>query len=1190
MKRCRPTTLLNVIGGAFLACVVGAGEGQSSGVLPVPPVASTHSDEAVVHLPHPSWKIGNESVITSSRRLGEGIGIGHHSTRGKFHNLVFLLRFADHTSRPLPSHADISRLYNSDDEPDGHDDVIPTGSVRRVYDVNSYGAFTIDTTVVPWITLSHNEEYYADGNHGFTKFKEAIFEALTVLDNDEPNNPRLSQFMANFRFEDFDRDEDGALDGLGFMHSGYGAEFSGDDCYGAKNENRIWSHKGGLDWKSSHEDVRVNRYYVSSALRGKCHGRIVRMGVISHEIGHSLGLPDLYDGTFEGAGLGAYDFMSQSWGIDGTGTYPPILSAWTKVNAGWANALVIGEDGRYELEASTTSKIVLKITHGFPSGEYLLLENRQPNSFDSKIKQGGIAIYKVDENVDDQRSRGFPGQDGWPSNGKHYKVALLGADGSFDLEVGNNQADDGDLWHASSKLRELKSGNSVYPNTDSYQNGLIRQSGLRIYDFTQSSNKMRFRVEGIPSMPEPTKRPSSRPSSLPTSKPSTTRPTKLPSSLPTSSPPSAIPTSRPSNVPTRQPTSHPTENPTAEPSTSRPTHDCDNLCLTPIVESDCPKNLRALRSCSDVQFGDFCEADGECQTDQFLNNCRGYDVYRRHPCPEQTKTDLTADESSPETPIIGANDNLLATRDAELPNHNQDTSDLAAMKENKSPEDVSSPVLITLQRATVGPGSNDSQTSDAYFASGFVSAYTSTEGGTMTNWANTQLIDKPSSSLTAPPSTGPTTRTASVMESKTAHIADSHIADSGSDCPYYPGWNIGLNYCLKDCQSPTYMENNPIFEFVSLQACCSLHYQGKESCTVESLAAIEKQVSAGEELPSIHGRVWEDANGNNWQDPSERVFSAAMHGVMVHLYSCGSDQPSTGTRTSADGSYVLDDINPGSYYLRISTPPGYHLSKYHARVNAAYDSDFDEVSGRTKCFELVMGREKRINAGFIANDPTATIVADERANPVLESGAQTFFLTHNKSGSKGSRGKVLRPQTTLSHAKSFLRGSSSNVSSADGVVVSIHPTDDATIHSATQIGVVGREDSNVVGPQAGWRDEFLMKFDLQSQAIGGNDYRKARSAMLRLYSLSSSPSGGIVHTATSQSWDATSVNWSTAPEVSEQIANIGRTKQNQFVDVDVTGATAKTRDANLTLRVTAEESNTFWVAKYGKVIELRLSF
>ena len=643
-----------------------------------------------------------------------------------------------------------------------------------------------------------------------------------------------------------------------------------------------------------------------------------------------------------------------------------------------------------------------------------------------------------------------------------------------------------------------------------------------------------------------------------------------------------------------------------------PTQDCDNLCLTPIVESECPKDLFALRSCSDVQFDDLCDADGECETDQFLNNCRGYDVYRRHPCPEQTPADPTADESSPEAPAytIGAKDNLPAARDAERPNHNQDTPDrLAAEEEKSSPEDASSPDLITLQRATVRPDSNDGQTSDsnegdtmtnwantqlidtpdAYSASGFVS---SNEGDTMTNWANTQLID--TSSLNPSSSSRPTERTAPVTESKTSNMADSHIADSGSDCPYYPGWNIGLTYCLKDCQSPTYMQSNPIFEFNSLRECCSLHYQGKESCKVESLAAIKKQVSAGEELPSIHGRVWEDANGNNWQDPSERVFSAAMHGVMIDLYSCGSDEWSTGTRTSADGSYVLNDINPGSYYLQVSSPPGYHLSKYHARVNAAYDSDFNEVSGRTSCLDLVMGREEKIDAGFIANEedtdemnPTATTVADERANSVLGSGAQSFAMSHNKSGSKGSRGKARRPQTpsTLSHAKSFLRGSA-----ADGVVVSIHPTDDATIHSATHMGFVGGEDFNVVGPQAGWRDEFLMKFDLQSHAIGGNDYRKARSAMLRLYSLSSSPSGGIVHTATSQSWDEASVNWSTAPEVSEQIANIGPTRQNQFVDVDVTGALAKTRDAQLTLRVTAEESNTFWVAKYGKVIELRISF
>ena len=106
------------------------------------------------------------------------------------------------------------------------------------------------------------------------------------------------------------------------------------------------------DWKSSPDVggqvVAVNRFYVSSSLRGVCNSNIVRMSVIVHEIGHYLGLPDLYDETFEGKGLGAYDFMSQSWGIDGSGMYPPNLSAWSKVFLGWAKVEVIAHDGTYK--------------------------------------------------------------------------------------------------------------------------------------------------------------------------------------------------------------------------------------------------------------------------------------------------------------------------------------------------------------------------------------------------------------------------------------------------------------------------------------------------------------------------------------------------------------------------------------------------------------------------------------------------------------------------------------------------------------------------------------------------------------------------------------------------------------------------------------------------------------------------
>lgn len=459
--------------------------------IPVPPVAGFDV------VPRQDWPQDLQDLADQTNEGSLPQLTLKHSPSGTFPNLVLLLRFKDHENRELPSGQDIDRLYNSEDTPlddrqpldkEG-DDITPTGSVRQVYFANSHSTFTVETTVIDWITLSGTEKYYADGLNGLSKskFKEAMMEALDLLDDE------------GYDFSRFDLDQNGALDGFGVLTSSYGAEFGGADCEGQENKNRIWSHKGGLKWTSADGTAKTNRYYVSSALRGKCNSNIVRMGVLCHELGHYLGLPDLYDTTFTGNGLGAYDFMSQSWGMDGSGLYPPNLSAWSKVELGWATAELIESDGEYELEASLTSSPfkVYKIAHHFQEGEYILMENRQVYEYDSKIVQGGIAIYHIDETAKGQKKRGFPSQPGWPQNGNHYKVALLPADGSYDLEEGKNHGSEGDLWHADSVLKEIKPGSRTFPSTDTYEAGAVENTGIRIYDFSRSGAVMTFKVGGF---------------------------------------------------------------------------------------------------------------------------------------------------------------------------------------------------------------------------------------------------------------------------------------------------------------------------------------------------------------------------------------------------------------------------------------------------------------------------------------------------------------------------------------------------------------------------------------------------------------------------------------------------------------------------------------------------------------------
>ena len=117
---------------------------------------------------------------------------------------------------------------------------------------------------------------------------EAIKDALMLADP-----------LVNFK--DFDKDSDGFVDAIAFLHSGYGAEWGGADSDGTDYTNRIWSHRWSIPTWTSAEGVKVSP--ITSARPcgtppGQQPGRI---GVICHETGHFFGLPDLYDG---GTGVG----------------------------------------------------------------------------------------------------------------------------------------------------------------------------------------------------------------------------------------------------------------------------------------------------------------------------------------------------------------------------------------------------------------------------------------------------------------------------------------------------------------------------------------------------------------------------------------------------------------------------------------------------------------------------------------------------------------------------------------------------------------------------------------------------------------------------------------------------------------------------------------------------------------------
>ena len=213
-----------------------------------------------------------------------------------------------------------------------------------------------------------------------------------------------------------------------------------------------------------------------------------------------MGAPTQY-GECPGYGLGYYDMLANPWGFDGTLYRCGSMSAYTKALLGWVDVEEITEDGMRVLSSSSKSNKVYMISKGFPINEYLLLEHRDATGYDMGMHQPGIAIYHID--ADANGRAGYPNDGVYPKN--HYQVALVQADGRFDLERGEDEGDNGDLFHydifsgvgpngpLNSKGDVITSQNG-YPNTNSYRGGKVVDTGVTIYGISVSSEEMSFSV------------------------------------------------------------------------------------------------------------------------------------------------------------------------------------------------------------------------------------------------------------------------------------------------------------------------------------------------------------------------------------------------------------------------------------------------------------------------------------------------------------------------------------------------------------------------------------------------------------------------------------------------------------------------------------------------------------------------
>ena len=242
-------------------------------------------------------------------------------------------------------------------------------------------------------------------NHPEPMLQEDISKGTQQIVSDA-----LKAANGKVNFAKYDRNKNGSIsaDELHIVTIVAGYEAS----YGfANTKHSVWGHKSSIYKIDPPElDGVIVGDYISRGsytMFGESHLlHMATVGIIAHEMGHDLGLPDLYDKDRSSLGVGIHSLMgSGSWATvkgEYSGEFPTHLDPWSKIALGFVKPKVVTENGDYDVaNFSQDDFSVLKIDLT-KNGEYFLLENRQYKGFDrgleEKTNSSGIAIWHIIEN------------------------------------------------------------------------------------------------------------------------------------------------------------------------------------------------------------------------------------------------------------------------------------------------------------------------------------------------------------------------------------------------------------------------------------------------------------------------------------------------------------------------------------------------------------------------------------------------------------------------------------------------------------------------------------------------------------------------------------------------------------------------------------------------------------------------
>jgi len=321
-------------------------------------------------------------------------------------------RTRDNTSIWVP---DFGRDYYTDllfnDDPGAN-------SMRNYYIEQSSNQYTVYGDVTDWVQVAGNAVDYDDNPD--TQVWDFLQESIdgwygnmiaAGWTNDDIN-AYLSQFDVWDRYDyngngNFD-EPDGYIDTFQSVHAGLGEEEGGEAW-------TIWSHS----WYAHYElegvsgpdfnplggiQIGDSEYWVGKYTIQPEDGGV---GVFTHEFGHDLGLPDLYD-YFGENGTGFWTLMSSgSWideGKDTIGNKPSHMGAWEKFQLGW----LINYDVAWTGQTSTHALGPMEYNSKDAQALFVILPQKQVTEHIADPYEGSSFYFSgSDSNLRSQMTKAF---------------------------------------------------------------------------------------------------------------------------------------------------------------------------------------------------------------------------------------------------------------------------------------------------------------------------------------------------------------------------------------------------------------------------------------------------------------------------------------------------------------------------------------------------------------------------------------------------------------------------------------------------------------------------------------------------------------------------------------------------------------------------------------------------------------